>query len=66
MFDDPDLVITSTTGPEDIAGWDSLGTVSLLYSIEAEFDVEIEDNEIKMLNTVGAIHRRLSVPSQQP
>ncbi len=66
VFDDPDLVITPTTGPGDITGWDSLGTVSLLYAIEAEFDVEIDDSEVIILTTVGAIQRRLSGPAQQP
>lgn len=66
VFDDPDLVITANTGPDDITGWDSLGTVSLLYAIEDEFDVEIDDSEVMMLPTVGAIQRRLSTPAQQP
>ncbi len=66
VFDDPDLVITPDVGPADIPGWDSLGTVSLLYAVEAEFDVEIEDDEVTMLTTVGAIQRRLSAPAEQP
>ncbi len=66
VFDDPDLVITPDTGPDDITGWDSLGTVSLLYAVEAEFDVEIDDGEVRMLTNVGAIHRRLSTLEQQP
>lgn len=66
VFDDPALVVTPRTGPGDIAGWDSLGTVSLLYAIEAEFDVEIDDSEVMTLTTVGAIQDRLSAPAQQP
>lgn len=60
VFDEPDLVITASTGPDDISGWDSLGTVSLLYAIEDEFGVEIADGEVRVLNTVGAIQDRLS------
>ena len=41
-------------------------TVSLLYAVEAEFDVEIDDGEVRMLTNVGAIHRRLSTLEQQP
>lgn len=66
VFDDPDLVITSDTGPGDIIGWDSLGTVSLLYAVEDEFDVEIDDGEVTMLTTVGAILRRLTAAAPQP
>ena len=64
--DDVDLVITRHTGPDDITGWDSLGTVSLLYAIEAEFDVQIDDDEVATLTTVGAIRRRLSAAPPQP
>ncbi len=65
VFGDPGLVITPQTGPDDITGWDSLGTVSLLYAIEAEFDVEIDDDEVTTLTDVGAIQRRLSAPARQ-
>ena len=65
VFDNVDLVITPNTGPGDIPGWDSLGTVSLLYAVEDEFDVEIADDEVKTLSTVGAIQRRLSASAQQ-
>lgn len=66
VFDDLDLVLTPATGPEDVAGWDSLGTVSLLYALEDEFGVEIDDSEVRGLSTVGAIRRRLSTAPPQP
>ena len=55
MFDDDTLVLHPSTGPADLDAWDSLGTVNLLYALEAEFDVEIDDEDVAALNTVAAI-----------
>lgn len=55
VFNDDTLVLRGSTGPADLDAWDSLGTVSLLYALEAEFDVEIDDEDVAALDTVAAI-----------
>ena len=55
VFTDHALVLQDSTGPADVDAWDSLATVSLLYALEAEFDVEIDDEDVAVLSTVGAI-----------
>lgn len=45
--------ITNDTNIADDLGADSLDVVELLMSIEDEFDVEIPDEEIENLKTVG-------------
>lgn len=42
FFDDEELVITEDTVAGDIAGWDSLEHITLMSTIEDEFDVEFD------------------------
>ena len=55
QFDvDEDKIAEDTDLQEDL-GADSLDVVDLLMSIEDEFEVEVPDDEIENLKTVGAI-----------
>ena len=47
--------ITVDTTFEDDLGADSLDVVDLLMSIEDEFEVEIPDEEVENIKTVGAL-----------
>ena len=47
--------ITLDTNIADDLGADSLDVVELLMAIEDEFEVEIPDEEIENLKTVGAV-----------
>ena len=48
-------IITMDTNIVDDLGADSLDVVELLMSIEDEFDVEIPDEKIESLRTVGSV-----------
>ena len=48
-------IITMETNIADDLGADSLDVVELLMSIEEEFDVEIPDEKIESLRTVGSV-----------
>ncbi|MBR5922302.1 MAG: acyl carrier protein [Clostridia bacterium] len=50
----PDI-ITMDTNIADELGADSLDVVELLMAIEEEFEVEIPDEEIESLKTVGSV-----------
>ena len=50
----PDI-ITMDTNIADELGADSLDVVELLLAIEDEFDVEIPDEKIESLKTVGSV-----------
>lgn len=55
QFDvDEDKIAEDTDLQEDL-GADSLDVVDLLMSIEDEFEIEVPDDEIENLKTVGAI-----------
>ena len=55
QFDVEEDKITADTDLQEDLGADSLDVVDLLMSIEAEFEVEVPDEEIENIKTVGAL-----------
>lgn len=55
QFDVMEDTITADTTIQDDLGADSLDVVDLLMSIEDEFDVEVPDEEIENIKTVGQL-----------
>jgi acyl carrier protein len=55
QFDVEEDSITSDTNIADDLGADSLDVVDLLMSIEDEFEIEIPDEEVENLKTVGEL-----------
>lgn len=55
QFDIEESEITAETNIRDDLGADSLDLVDMLMSLEDEFDVEIPDDEIEKLSTVGDV-----------
>ena len=55
QFDIEESEITVETNIRDDLGADSLDLVDMLMSLEDEFDVEIPDDEIEKLSTVGDV-----------
>lgn len=57
QFDVEEDSITQDTKMEEDLGADSLDVVDLLMSIEDEFEIEISDEEIENVKTVGEIEK---------
>ena len=55
QFDVDEDAIAADTRLEDDLGADSLDVVDLLMSLEDEFDVEIQDEDIENIRTVSDI-----------
>lgn len=55
QFDVEKDKITAETDLQEDLGADSLDVVDLLMSIEDEFEVEVPDEEIENIKTVGAL-----------
>ena len=53
VFDDDSLVITDTTNSSDIEDWDSLEHISLVVSMEKEFNLKFDLKEVNALANVG-------------
>lgn len=49
--------VTVSTGPEDVARWDSLGNLRLIASLEKEFACSLDVNEIMEMIDVASIVR---------
>lgn len=55
QFDVEEDTITADTSIADDLGADSLDVVDLLMSIEDEFEIEIPDEEVENIKTVGEL-----------
>ena len=55
QFDVEEDKITADTDLQEDLGADSLDVVDILMSIEDEFEVEVPDEEIENIKTVGAL-----------
>ena len=55
QFDVEEDKITADTDLQEDLGADSLDVVDLLMSIEDEFEVEVPDEEIEKIKTVGSL-----------
>ncbi|MCH4239404.1 MAG: acyl carrier protein [Oscillospiraceae bacterium] len=53
QFDAEEDKITAETNIADDLGADSLDVVDLLMSIEDEFEIEVPDEEVENIKTVG-------------
>ena len=55
QFDVAEDTLTLDTDIQDDLGADSLDVVDLLMSIEDEFEIEIPDEEIENIRTIGEL-----------
>lgn len=53
MFDDEDIVLNDNTTSDDIEDWDSLEHINLLVSVEQEFNMKFNMNEVTNMKNVG-------------
>lgn len=54
IFDD-DIKLKDTTTAKDVDGWDSLVNVNIIVSIEREFDIEFDMDEVGKMKNVGSM-----------
>lgn len=59
VFNDDSLVLTDSTNPAEVPGWDSLGHVNLVLSVENEFGVEFSEDEFVRFADIGGLKRIL-------
>jgi acyl carrier protein len=55
IFEEAPGRIAATTTREEIPGWDSLGTLSLIAALDERFDIQLSEDEIEGLKTVDDI-----------
>jgi acyl carrier protein len=54
---DDDLVLTDELTAADVPAWDSVAQVSLMFSIESEFGLQFEDDQLMSFTNVGELRR---------
>lgn len=54
-FKNEKISITEKTAPSDLEDWDSLNHASLIYTIEQDFNIKFNLNEILNFSDVGRI-----------
>jgi acyl carrier protein len=60
VFGDESIVLTDATTAADVPGWDSLGHINLMFSIEERFGVQFEGNQLAEFENVGELERFLA------
>jgi acyl carrier protein len=54
-----DLRLSDASTAADVPGWDSLAHINIMYSLEAEFDVQFSDEQLTSFQDVGELRRFL-------
>lgn len=53
VFEDDNIVVTETTSAADIEDWDSLTHITLISSVEEEFDIKFSMKDVIGMKNVG-------------
>lgn len=55
LFEEAPGQLTPETRRDDISVWDSLGTLKLMAGLDGDFGVQLSDDDIERLSSVGDI-----------
>ncbi len=53
VLDDEDITVTEATVSDDVEGWDSLTHITIVGSVEAEFDIKFAMKDVAGMKNVG-------------
>ena len=53
IFEDDELLITAESNAETVEGWDSLAHITLIFTIEQEFEIKFALGELEAMKNVG-------------
>ena len=53
VFDDENIELAAETSAEDIDEWDSLANINIIVSVEDEFGIKFDIDEITGMKNVG-------------
>jgi acyl carrier protein len=65
VFNDDGLMLTDDMSAHDIAGWDSVTHINLMFSIEQAFGVQFTGNELAEFKNIGELKRFLAVRARR-
>lgn len=59
-FGDDDIVLSDAMTADDIAGWDSVNHIQLIFAVEEEFGIKLSMKDLEGLENVGALCAAIS------
>jgi len=59
VFGNEEIVLNDRTTAADIAEWDSLGHINLMFALEEQFGVQFEGNQLAEFANVDELRRFL-------
>ena len=57
VMEDDALVLTDDLTAGDVPSWDSIAHVSLMFTIESEFGLQFDDDQLTAFRNVGELRR---------
>lgn len=60
VFSNDSLVLTDSTKPVEVVGWDSFGHVNFMLGVENEFGVKFSEDEFVRFVDIGELKRVLA------
>lgn len=60
VFNDDSLILRDQMTSHDVAGWDSLAHINLMFSIESAFGMQFIGNELAEFKDIGELKRHLA------
>ncbi len=63
VFNDDSLVLRDQMTSLDIAGWDSMAHINLMFSLEAAFGIQFKGNELAEFKDIGELEKYLEQKS---
>ena len=55
IFEEPEDNVKAETARTELAGWDSLGILSLMAALDEKFDIHLSETDIEDMASVGDI-----------
>jgi acyl carrier protein len=55
VFEEPQGAIKPDTAREAIAGWDSLGVLTLMADMDEKFEIQLSESDVTSMTSVGSI-----------
>jgi len=60
VFGNDSLVLTDSTKPVEVVGWDSFGHVNFMLGVENEFGIKFSEDEFVRFVDIGELKRVLA------
>jgi acyl carrier protein len=60
MLNDDRIELSPETRPLDVAGWDSLANITIVYALEEEFGMRFDDADLGTARSIGELADRIA------